>query len=220
MKVIPRIVSYIFALLFVFSSGSIAVECSVDKFLGPLPGLKYIYRGSDGSKIELTGTSRDKNKMIEVEEIVFFPENILPPDAPKTARSRYRLIIDANKLIKETVSDSRILLQAPLTGEFTEWKIKGKVGGKKGREKAKWKDIESICKILESSRSNIFGKERHAVITECVTPNSSSSAILMETYAEDIGLIERIIKGRTKGGEPREIYKLTLEKIVKMKCLE
>ena len=220
MTISPRIVSYMLAFLLALSSESIAVECSVGKFLGPLPGLKYIYSGSDGSKIELTGISSDENKMIEVEEIVFFPENILPPDVPKTTSSRYRLIIDGNKMIKETVNDSKIVLQGPLTKKSTKWKIKGKAGSKTGREKAKWKDIESICKIVESRKSNIFGKERYTITMECVTSNSSSSAVLIETYAEDIGLIERIMKGMTKGGEPRELYRLTLEKILNMKCLE
>ena len=128
MTISTRIVSYLLAFLLALSAESIAVECSVDKFLGPLPGLKYIYSGSDGSKIELTGISSDENKMIEVEEIVFFPKNILPPDVPKTTSSRYRLIIDGNKMIKETVNDSKIVLQGPLTKKSTKWKIKGKAG--------------------------------------------------------------------------------------------
>jgi hypothetical protein len=213
-------VSHVLAFLFLLSAESIAVECSVDKFLGPLPGLKYIYSGSDGSKIELTGISSDENKMIEVEEIVFFPENILPPDVPKTTSNKYRLFIDGNKIIKETVNVSKIVLQGPLTKESTEWKIKGKAGSKTDQEETKWKDIESICKIVESHKNNIFGKERYTITVKCVTSNSLSPAILIETYAEDIGLIVRIIKGMTKGGEPRELYRLTLEKILNMKCIE
>lgn len=211
-----RNIPYLLIFILFLSAESKAAECTVDTFLGFHSGLKYVYQCSDGSRIEITRISTDKNKSIGVEEIIFFPESSLPPDMPKCTSIGYKLYIHGNKLIKESIKGRETILQEPLTRGSNFWKIKGMSGRKTDQREAKWKDIESLCKIVETGKSNCFGKERCTITTECVTSNNLSTIIRLETYAECIGLIERIINTKTKNGKIAEIYNLSLDRITKI----
>ncbi len=210
------LVILVFILAHFVESG--AGGCTLNRFLGPLPGFKYIYTGSDGSRIEMTGISTDKNNAVEIKEITFFPEDILPPDIPKSNSIQYRLSILGDKMIKENIKGREIVLQEPLSTESKPWKIRGKFSSRTNREEIQWKDNESKCKIVAKSKSNCFGKERCIITTECVASNSSCLIKRLETYAEGIGMIERILILKTKNGKKREIYRLTLNRIINLRC--
>jgi len=193
-----------------------ALGCTLKEFLGPFPGLKYVYSGSDGSTMEVTRISTSVNKTVEIKELTSFPEDILPPNAPKAVAVQYSLKVHADKMIKESERGKEIVLQEPLAEEAKPWKINGKAGSKTDRGRMKWKDIKSMCKIVEIGRANYFGKERCIITTKCVTSNTSLRTERLETYAENIGLIERVLNAKTEDGELKKTFRLSLEKIIKM----
>ncbi|MFC1825535.1 hypothetical protein ACFL9T_22720, partial [Thermodesulfobacteriota bacterium] len=101
------------------------------------------------------------------------------------------------------------------TKNSAPWKIRGKEGHKTRKGQTTWRDIESICRIEKSEKKFFLGKERIILTTECITKNASSSTIRIETYAVEIGLVERILKRKTNDGKVIEIHRFTLDKIQK-----
>ncbi|MFC1825692.1 hypothetical protein ACFL9T_23525, partial [Thermodesulfobacteriota bacterium] len=130
MTVHLRILTFIFALVFSLSAEAIASGVTLKQFIGPSPGLKNIYTGLDGTRMELIGISNEKDNTIEIEEVIFFPENILPPDVPKKSSSRYKMIVKNNTLVKQSIKGEEIALQEPFTKNSAPWKIRGKEGHK------------------------------------------------------------------------------------------
>ena len=215
---IIRIVPCLCLFMLVFCVSSFAKDHDIHQFMGPAPGVKYVYISSDGSKVELIGLSKVTQDSLEVEETTYFSEKFLSVGMPKSTSVRYKICIYDEEMIKERGRSKEILLRDPFDGSSNKWKIPGKaLTTRSEKRKPSWVTVKSKCKATYTGSRNILGQNRLIITTECVNNELASTFVRIEKYADGIGLVERSLKAISKSGKISEVYKITLKEIINKK---
>lgn len=172
--------------LALYANCAFAKELSIGDFMGPPVGKKYIYENSKGRIKELEGMKYLETNVIEVDEIRYFDSKILPPGIPRENKLTYRLRISKDKIEREFRGKSQVVLKYNGTKESGVWEIEG-IKLEPGNKSV---PMITKCKIKEIEQKIMFGDERFLLTTECITKNADIEFVVLDKYAEGIGLIE------------------------------
>jgi len=145
-------------------------------FLGPLPDYVYYYQTEHGQKMTLHGLTWDHEGAIVVEQTTFFPDDpALADNCVDQLSTVYVLYADGGRLMWKGFGlvQNGYKVQFDLENPIWDNPLRGPDGEK----------VPSECRIVETSRQQLFGKERTVI-------EVAGEFCLPRVYASGIGLID------------------------------
>lgn len=158
-----------------------------EDFIGPLPGVTYLYEQPGGNGIELRGLTRDEDGALLIEEsfITIQHESELKKVSTYDLMKVYGMTIDGKDRVlkREFSNDGSIHYSVELDTRQPVWGNPFIMKKQGSAELKDGKKMTSKCRIVKQSRQFLFGRERTVleVSGEYCTPR---------TYASGIGLID------------------------------
>ena len=180
-----------------------AVE--LDRYIAPQEGsvLVYEFTPQPGPVVDVE-VKDVRQGYARFEEII-----TLPGDSNKKLSNLYEIYTDGADLIKKNSNGVKeVIIKGPIkVGQL--WNVSSTI-----MKEPESSVTKSKCSVVEIIAKEILGTERNAIKVKCLADHSDLISGTTYIYAENVGLVEKIIETKNKEGV---IFGALTQKLIDLK---
>lgn len=170
------------------------IDPTLRGYLGPLPGVAYVYDAGD-VLITLTGLEQLDANTLHIEETYSVPAELVAQGFPTHSERVYVLHVEGAKLVETSQAQETVLLDTASPSwemPFETMKVDKPMSIPPNllEEQGDWEVGSGQCRVSSHENKMLWGRNRQVVVVSCL-PREADGLELRRFFAEGIGLYEQ-----------------------------